>query len=123
MRRHDSASIPRIRRDGWTIARQATFIRALLVTGSVTRAAKSAGMSRESAYRLRARSGHADFAAAWDRATAARKSHSRCAESHAGKPGRAAVSPRENRQGHNPGRFAPHRQFVQLPGGRPTVMA
>jgi hypothetical protein len=60
----------RIRRDGWTIDRQVKFICALHKTRSVTRAAESVGMSRESAHRLRVRPGHADFARAWDIAVA-----------------------------------------------------
>ena len=58
----------RIRRDGWTPERQLRFLDALARTRSVTRAAAFAGMSRESAYRLRARRDGALFAAAWDRA-------------------------------------------------------
>lgn len=56
------------RRDGWTPARQAVFIRALAASFSVGTAAGAAGMSRESAYRLRARPG----AAAWDAVLASR---------------------------------------------------
>ena len=61
----------RTRRDGWTAERQLAFLGALARTRSVTRAAASVGMSRESAYRLRARQGGALFAAAWDRVLAA----------------------------------------------------
>ncbi len=53
---------------GWTAARQLTFLEALARTRSVTRAARAAGMSRESAYRLRKRDPNGLFAAAWDRA-------------------------------------------------------
>ncbi len=56
----------RARRDGWTPGRQAQFIGALAETGSVAAAAARAGMSRESAWRLRARDGAESFAAAWD---------------------------------------------------------
>lgn len=56
----------RIRRDGWTPERQLRFLETLARTRSVTRAAASAGMSRESAYRLRARRDGALFAAIWD---------------------------------------------------------
>jgi hypothetical protein len=59
---------PRIRRDGWTAERQLRFLDVLARTRSVTRAAAFAGMSRESAYRLRTRAGL--FAALWDRALA-----------------------------------------------------
>jgi hypothetical protein len=57
----------RFRRDGWTPARQLRFLDALARTRSVTRAAADAGMSRESAYRLRNRDPDGLFAAAWDR--------------------------------------------------------
>jgi len=63
-----SASDSKIRRDGWTPERQLRFLDVLSRTRSVTRAARAAGMSRESAYRLRARKDGALFAAAWDRA-------------------------------------------------------
>ena len=56
----------RTRRDGWTAERQLRFLDALARTRSVTRAAACAGMSRESAYRLRKRRDGALFAAAWD---------------------------------------------------------
>jgi len=62
------AKPPKIRRDGWTAERQLRFLDAVARTRSVTRAAAFAGMSRESAYRLRARREGALFAAAWDRA-------------------------------------------------------
>lgn len=58
----------RTRRDGWTAERQLRFLDALARTRSGTRAAAFAGMSRESAYRLRNRRDGALFAAAWDRA-------------------------------------------------------
>ena len=56
------------RHDGWTSARQAAFIGMLYETRSVVAAAKAVGMGRESAYRLRKRTGAAGFAAAWDAA-------------------------------------------------------
>jgi hypothetical protein len=56
------------RRDGWTIRRQLAFLDVLAQTRSVTAAARAAGMSRESAYRLRRRPSASLFAAAWDRA-------------------------------------------------------
>ena len=62
--------IPRIRRDGWTAERQLRFLDALTRTRSVTEAAAAAGMSRESAYRLRARAEGALFGALWDGALA-----------------------------------------------------
>ena len=56
------------RHDGWTPARQAVFIGKLFETRNVCAAARAVGMGRESAYRLRKRSGAAGFAAAWDAA-------------------------------------------------------
>lgn len=58
----------RTRRDGWTIQRQADFIGMLAETGSVIGACEAVGMSRKSAYRLRALPGAESFAAAWDAA-------------------------------------------------------
>jgi hypothetical protein len=60
--------LQRFRQDGWTPARQLVFLDLLSRTRSVTRAARAAGMSRESAYRLRRRPSASLFAAAWDRA-------------------------------------------------------
>lgn len=60
----------RARADGWSEARQCGFLAALYVTGSVAAAARSVGMSRESAFRLRARQGAKSFARAWDRVLA-----------------------------------------------------
>ena len=57
----------RARRDGWSKARQCAFLAQLYLTGSAAAAARSVGMSRASAYRLRARAGAESFAAAWDR--------------------------------------------------------
>ena len=54
---------PRARHDGWTPERQLAFLGALSVSRSVTRSAAAAGMSRESAYRLRDRPDGALFAA------------------------------------------------------------
>lgn len=58
----------RCRHDGWTPLRQAEFIGQLAITRSVCAAARAVGMARESAYRLRTRSGAGSFAAAWDAA-------------------------------------------------------
>jgi len=63
-----TSSDSKIRRDGWTAQRQLRFLDALARTGTVTRAPRAAGMSRESAYRLRARKDEAMFAAAWSSA-------------------------------------------------------
>ena len=57
----------RSRKDGWTPYKQCGFLAALYQTGSVAKAARAVGMSRETAYRLRAREGAESFAAAWDR--------------------------------------------------------
>lgn len=56
------------RRDGWSPARQMGFIQRLALCGDVAAAARGVGMSRESAWRLRARPGAEGFAAAWDEA-------------------------------------------------------
>ena len=55
----------------WTAGKAVTFIVTLAATGSVTLAAREAGMSRKSAYALKARD--AQFAAAWNAALRARK--------------------------------------------------
>ena len=91
---------PRI--DGWTVARQLAFLDMLARTRSVTAAARAAGMSRESAYRLRARDPRGLFAAAWARVFPPRlgltraeidKGH-RLAIAAAGLPKRIAMAPR-----------------------------
>src|SRR5688572_25109987 len=61
----------RSRHDGWTKARQAGFIAALVETRSVMGACEAVGMSRKSAYQLRARPRAESFAAAWDAALGA----------------------------------------------------
>ena len=61
----------RTRRDGWTVQRQADFLGWLAETGSVMGACEAVGMSRKSAYALRARPGAESFAAAWDAALGA----------------------------------------------------
>jgi hypothetical protein len=61
----------RSRRDGWTIQRQAAFIGSLVETGSAMGACAAVGMSRKSAYQLRARPRAESFAAAWDAALGA----------------------------------------------------
>lgn len=67
MRRLEHSRQPR-RHDGWTPDRQLEFLDMLARTGSVTRSARAAGMSREGAYRLRSREPDGLFATAWDRA-------------------------------------------------------
>jgi hypothetical protein len=63
----DSPRPPKIRRDGWTAERQLRFLDALARTRNVGNASTAAGMSRESAYRLRERRDGALFALLWDR--------------------------------------------------------
>jgi len=62
----DNPRPTRTRHDGWTAERQLAFLGALSLTRNVTRSAAAAGMSRESAYRLRERHDGALFAARWD---------------------------------------------------------
>lgn len=52
--------------DGWDLARQTAFLRALSATHSVSEAAKSVGRSRQSAYRLRSRLKGQPFDLAWE---------------------------------------------------------
>jgi hypothetical protein len=54
------------RHNGWSERRQHDFIAALAAMGSVTRAAKAVGMTKQSAYKLRERAGAEGFARAWD---------------------------------------------------------
>ena len=68
--REPASTRPRIRRDGWTPERQLRFLQALAATRSVAKAAASAGMSRESAYRLRDRRDGALFGLLWDQVLA-----------------------------------------------------
>lgn len=58
----------RARADGWTLDRQRAFLAKLAATGSVRAAAQAAGLSRASAYRLRARADAGAFADAWSAA-------------------------------------------------------
>ena len=127
---HDTASTTspqpsptrRIRRDGWTVARQVKFIVALNATGSVKRAAAAAGMSRESAYRLRERPGHEDFARTWDLAVAGKghtsqsESHAPSSEGHKGHASFPAPPSREGHESHGPGDCARHCSDRQLRG-------
>jgi hypothetical protein len=82
----------KIRRDGWTAERQLRFLDALARTRSVTKAAAAAGMSRESAYRLRGRRDGALFAAAWNRALEGHK----LVTLHPRHRGRPVTNSREN---------------------------
>ncbi len=54
----------------WTPARQRIFLSALLETGSVTRAAQAAEMTRSSAQRLRLRLAGTPFDRTWDQVLA-----------------------------------------------------
>ncbi|WP_052761865.1 hypothetical protein [Aurantiacibacter luteus] len=58
-------TLPATRHDGWTAERQADFLRELGATHCVSRAAKAVGMSRQSAYALRARLKGEPFDRAW----------------------------------------------------------
>jgi len=60
------ADEPPPRHDGWTRAKQVAFLRALSASHSVSDAAKSVGMSRQSAYRLRSRMKGLPFDLAWE---------------------------------------------------------
>jgi len=59
---------PKERHDGWSPDKQVTFLEALARTGNVRAAATYAGLSRESAYKLRRRRDGRAFARAWDAA-------------------------------------------------------
>lgn len=61
-----ASSTPPARHGGWTPAKQAAFLRALSATHSVTEAAASVSMSRQSAYRLRSRLKGQAFDLAWE---------------------------------------------------------
>jgi len=56
------------RSDGWTSDRQGRFIAALAEHGGVAAAARSIGMTPQSANRLRKRADATSFAHAWDKA-------------------------------------------------------
>ena len=60
-----NAPEPVQRHDGWTHERQAEFLRTLSETQSVSLAARSVGMGRQSAYKLRARLADQPFGAGW----------------------------------------------------------
>lgn len=63
------APVPvRARRDGWTPARQRRFVDLLVAGAGPSEAAAAVGMSKQSAFALRARPGAQSFAAAWDAA-------------------------------------------------------
>jgi hypothetical protein len=58
--------------NGWTPERQQRFLDHLAVHGSVSGAARSAGMTKQSAYWLRRQAHSQDFARAWEAALADR---------------------------------------------------
>ncbi len=60
-----TTTAPTTRHDGWTPQRKVTFLRALASSHSVKHAARAAGMSRQSAYALRARLKGEPFDLAW----------------------------------------------------------
>jgi hypothetical protein len=62
------AAAPKPRHDGWTRLRQRLFLEELADCGIVTHAAARAGMTRQSAWRLRRRSEGTPFAQQWDEA-------------------------------------------------------
>lgn len=64
----DELAQPKERHDGWSPDKQVTFLEALARTGNVRAAATYAGLSRESAYKLRRRADGRAFARAWDAA-------------------------------------------------------
>lgn len=57
-----------VRHDGWTVERQRIFCEDLADHGSVTQAARAAGMAARTAYRLRRRPEGKAFALAWNAA-------------------------------------------------------
>ncbi len=69
---HNEQSLPeptkRPQHNGWSKAKMRTFLEALAACGSVTAAAKSVYMSRDSAYKLRARLMGTPFDLAWEAA-------------------------------------------------------
>jgi hypothetical protein len=60
--------VPPDRHDGWTPARQVAFLRVLASSHNVSAAARAVGLSRQSAYKLRARLKGQPFDMAWDAA-------------------------------------------------------
>ena len=65
---NDSLPARRRRHDGWTVARQEAFLKALAACGCVTHACRVVGMSRESAYELYNRESAFAFRRGWDAA-------------------------------------------------------
>lgn len=65
---YQPVTLQRTRHDGWTAARQRSFLTALAETGCISMACEQAGITTRSAYRLRQHPSGAPFAAAWDQA-------------------------------------------------------
>lgn len=63
-----TANLPAVRHDGWTPQKQAAFLNQLAATHCVSSAARAVGMSRVSAYQLRARLKGEPFDLAWQAA-------------------------------------------------------
>ncbi len=74
------------RQHEWTRAKMAAFLRELAATLSVSRAAHSVGMSRQSAYKLRKRMAGQPFAQAWQMACAAPRGAFSRGEVSSGRP-------------------------------------
>ena len=101
-----------IRLGEWTSTKAVTFIVTLAATRSVTLAARASGMSRKSAYALKARD--PAFAAAW---TAALKAGAR-APRQGDKVPEVHDHPFSPRQGHSsPSRVERERSFARLVAG------
>ena len=62
----------------WTAAKAVAFLHALARCGEVAEAARSVGMSRQSAYRLRARFAGTPCAEGWELARRAGQARRRC---------------------------------------------
>ncbi len=65
---YQPVTLQRTRHDGWTAARQRSFLTALAETGCISMACEEAGITPRSAYRLRRHPSGARFAEAWDQA-------------------------------------------------------
>ena len=63
-------ALRRVRADGWTPDAQRRFVAAIGRGASVVEAARTVGLSRQTAHALRTKPGATEFAAAWDQAAA-----------------------------------------------------
>ena len=105
--------IPRQRHDGWTDDKQKIFIRALATSRNVSRAAAAAGMSRESAYRLRRRAEGVALAQSWDWILSLPPRPQSHSEGHARRVADLHVASAfsgKGGEGHGSHRIATHRQ-------------